>query len=110
MQQRKRVDSGREPVQENGGPQQLAELRFAELAERGPAEEFLRAVEPLIAKSRGWERQHFGDKAADRRWPLVFGRRIGIALVDGVALPALGQMDTNLVNQRGAHLWHLVSP
>jgi len=63
-----------------------------------------------IAKRRGWERQHFGDKAADRRWTLVFGRHIGIALVDGVALPALGQMDTHLVNQRGAHLWHVASP
>ena len=69
MQQRKRVDSGREPVQKNGGPQQLAELRFVELAERGPTEEFLGAFEPLIAKSRGWERQHVGDETADRGWP-----------------------------------------
>jgi hypothetical protein len=77
-------------VQQNGGPQQLPELRFVELAERGPTEEFLGAFEPLIAKSRGWERQHVGDETADRGWPLVFRRRIGIALVDGVALPALG--------------------
>ena len=41
---------------------------------------------------------------------LVLGRRIGITLVDSVASPALGQMDTHLVNQRGAQLWHVAFP
>src|SRR5213593_3798861 len=110
VQQRKRVDSGREPVQKNGGPQQLPELRFVELAERGPTEEFLGAFEPLIAKSRSGERQDVGDEAADRGRPLVLRRRVGITLVDGIVLPALGQMNTHLVNQRGAQLWHVASP
>src|SRR5437773_1851062 len=110
MKQSQCVDSGRESVQKDGSRQQLAKLRFIELAERGPTEVFLGAFESLIAKSRGWERQHFGDEAADRRWPFVFCRRIGIALVDGVTSPALDQMDTHLVNQRCAQLWHASSP